>query len=29
MSDLLVLGLGFGAWLFLQIWLLPRLGVST
>ena len=29
MSDLVLLLLFFGAWLALQLWILPRLGVST
>ena len=29
MKDMLVLLAIFGAWIFLQTWLLPRLGVPT
>ena len=29
MTDILQIVLVFGGWIFLQTWLLPRLGVST
>ena len=29
MSDILILLLIIGVWIFVQAWLLPRLGIST
>ena len=29
MNDLLILLLILGGWFFVQVWLLPRLGIST
>lgn len=29
MNDVLILLLVLGAWVFVQVWLLPKLGIST